>query len=141
MIARVSGTRAGFLVSIENAGHRLDERRLGEADMVGNGKHIALLHGQRRDTDELGKRAVLVDAERPVIGIEVALARDRKPGCDRIVVRRDTDTITRPEAGEARADAFNDAGHFVADDQWRDSVPVFEHPRSQTRQAAEKEIA
>lgn len=73
---RVAGPRARLFVGIINAGHRLDHRRLGEGDMVGDREDVALRHGERRDADKFREAAVLMNTERSVVRIKMTVAAD-----------------------------------------------------------------
>ena len=123
---------ASFFIRVVDAGHRFHERRGGERHMVGDRKDIALLHGEGREAHEFGKGPVLMDAERPVSGIEVPLPRHGQPRGDGVVVRRHAHALTHFIPADTRAHPIDGSGHFVPDDQRRlgrsEGMPVLQHP-------------
>ena len=92
----------------------------------------SLLHGEGREAHEFGKGPVLMDAERPVSGIEVPLPRHGQPRGDGVVVRRHAHALTHFIPADTRAHPIDGSGHFVPDDQRRfgrsEGMPVLQHP-------------
>ena len=129
---RVAWSGARLLVGVVHTGHRLNQRRLFERDMVGNREHVALRHRVRRDPNKLGKCAVFMNSQCPVIRIQMSVPGHHEARPARVVVWRDTDPLAHRVTRDALAQFLNRARQLMSDHQrvllGCVRVPVFEHP-------------